>query len=148
MFYFAESRGYLPKGFAQVDSVAMAEEETAEIEIFRPEELIRVLEHAEPALVPFIAVAAFAGLRHAEIQRLDWAEVRLEDGFIEVKASKAKTASRRLVPITDNLKAWLAPLRQASGKVCGYANVTKQLLWLAEAVNENWQRENPPGAFC
>jgi integrase len=147
MFYFAESRGYLPKGFVQVDSVAVAKEEDSEIEIFRPEELMRVLEDAEPELVPFIAIGAFAGLRHAEIKRLDWAEVRLEDGFIEVKASKAKTASRRLVPVTENLKLWLEPLRQASGKVCQYANVTKQLLWLAEKVNDNWQKDTSPGAF-
>jgi len=147
MFYFAESRGYLPKGFAQVDSVALAKQEATEIEIFRPEEMARLMAYAEAALVPFIAIGGFAGLRHAEIQRLDWAEVRLDDGFIEVKASKAKTASRRLVPITENLKAWLAPLRKPTGPVCEYANVTKQLLWLSEAVNEGWQKENPPGAF-
>ena len=28
------------------------------------------------------------------------------------------------------------------------ANMTKQLLWLAETVNEKWQKENPPGAFA
>ena len=97
--------------------------------------------------MPFITIGAFAGLRHAEIQRLDWAEVRLDDGLIEVKASKAKTASRRLVPITENLKAWLTPLRKAAGPVCEYVNATKQLLWLSEAVNEGWQKGNPPGAF-
>ena len=26
--------------------------------------------------------------------------------------------------------------------------MTKQLLWLAEAVNENWQKESPPGSFA
>jgi len=148
LFYFAESRGYLPKGAAQVDSVALAKQETTEIEIFRPEEMARLLAYAGQALVPFLAIGGFAGLRHAEIQRLDWAEVRLEDGFIEVKASNAKTASRRLVPITPNLKAWLEPLRKAAGQVCEYANATKQLLWLSEAVNEAWQKEEPAGAFA
>ncbi len=147
LFYFGESRGYLPKGMAQVDSVAVAKEEDSEIEIFRPGELMAVLEYAEPALIPFIAIGAFAGLRHAEIQRLDWSEVRLDDGFIEVKASKAKTASRRLVPIQDNLRRWLAPHRQAEGKVSPYASMSKQLLWLAEAVDEKWQKETPPGSF-
>ena len=111
LFYFAESRRYLPKGLAQVDSVAVAKEEESDIEIFRPAELKAVLENAERALIPFLTIGAFAGLRHAEIQRLDWSEVRLDDGFIEVKASKAKTASRRLVPITENLRRWLAPLK-------------------------------------
>lgn len=147
LFYFGESRGYVPRGLGPVESVAVAREENTEIEIFRPEEMVRVLEMAEPELIPFLAIGAFAGLRHAEIQRLDWAEVRLEDGFIEVKASKAKTASRRLVPITPNLKLWLETHRQASGPVCEYASMSKQLLWLAEAVNERWQKEEPAGAF-
>src|SRR5438309_2578708 len=109
LFYFAEKRGYVVKGAAQVDSVAIAKEDDSAIEIFTPQELARVLERAEPALIPFLTIGAFAGLRHAEIARLDWSAVRLDHGFIEVKASNAKTASRRLVPILDNLKLWLAP---------------------------------------
>jgi len=147
LFYFAESRGYLPKGMAQVDSVALAREEETDIEIFRPGELERVLELAEPALVPFLTIGAFAGLRHAEIQRLDWSEVRLEENLIEIKASKAKTASRRLVPILPNLKAWLEKHRQPEGKVCGYANVPKQLMWLSETVDAALRQEDPPKAF-
>ena len=109
LFYFAETRGYFVKGAAQVESVAMAKQNEGAIEIFTPEEMRRLLEHSEPALIPFFAIGAFAGLRHAEIARLDWAQVRLEDGFIEVKASNAKTANRRLVPIAENLRAWLYP---------------------------------------
>ena len=60
--------------------MALAREDETEIEIFRPEELERVLELAEPALIPFLTIGAFAGLRHAEIERLDWSEVRLETG--------------------------------------------------------------------
>jgi integrase len=147
LFYFAESRGYLPKGMAQVDAVALAREEETDIEIFRPGELERVLELAEPALIPFLTIGAFAGLRHAEIQRLDWSEVRLEENLIEIKASKAKTASRRLVPILPNLKAWLEKHRQPEGKVCGYANVPKQLMWLSESVDAALRKEDPPKAF-
>ncbi len=107
LFNYAVSRGYLPKGTVPVEAVARAREASGEIAIFRPDELAMVLETAESSLIPFLTIGAFAGLRHAELQRLDWSEVRLNDGFIEVKASKAKTASRRLVPIQDNLKQWL-----------------------------------------
>lgn len=148
LFNFAEARGYLPKGLGEMDSVGMAKEDKGEIEIFRPEELALILENAEPALFPFLTIGAFAGLRHAEIQRLDWSEVRLDDGFIEVKASKAKTASRRLVPIQDNLKRWLASHRKKNGQVCKYANMTKQLLWLAEAIEEKLQEQDPAAKFA
>ena len=51
-----------------------------------------------------------AGFRPAEIARLDWSAVDLNRKLIELRASQAKTASRRIVPISDNLVAWLSPL--------------------------------------
>ena len=147
LFYFAESRGYVVKGAMDIENIAVVKENKGEIEIFRPDELTRLLAAAEDSMIPFLAIGAFAGLRHAEIQRLDWSEVRLEDGFIEVKASKAKTASRRLVPIAENLRKWLLPHHKPYGAVCPYANMTKQLLWLAEALDEAWQNEATPGKF-
>jgi len=147
LFRYAVSRGYLPKGSVEVEDVAMAREENSGIEIFRPDELAKLLETAEPVLIPFLTIGAFAGLRHAELQRLDWSEVRLDDGFIEVKASKAKTASRRLVPIQDNLKRWLTPLRKAGGAICDYANMSKQLLWLSEAVDKKLKAADATAAF-
>jgi integrase len=56
-------------------------------------------------------------LRPAEIDRLDWEEVHLDRGFIEVTAAKSKTASRRLVTILPNLKAWLEPAARQNGSV-------------------------------
>jgi integrase len=38
---------------------------------------------------------------------LTWEDLAKRDGHIEVAASKAKTASRRVTPISDNLAAWL-----------------------------------------
>ena len=48
---------------------------------------------------------------------MDWREVDIERRHIEVKAAKAKNAQRRLVAITENLAAWLEPLRQLAGPV-------------------------------
>ncbi len=73
-------------------------------------------------MVPFLALGAFAGLRAAELQRLDWNEIDVERGFVTVDASKAKTRRRRLVPISDNLKLWLLPHEQASGPICLHNN--------------------------
>jgi len=147
LFNYAVTRGYLPKGAVQVEDVALAREENGEIEIFRPDELANLLVSANPALIPFLTIGAFAGLRHAELQRLDWSEVRLDDSFIEVKASKAKTASRRLVPIQDNLKQWLTPLRKSGGAICDYANMSKQLLWLSEAVDKKLKAADATAGF-
>ncbi len=151
LLYFAESRGFLPKGLVEIDSVAIAKEMEGDIEIFKPLELMRVLERANEKtrdLVPFLAIGAFAGLRHAEMQRLNWSDIRLDDGFIEVKKGTAKTASRRLVPITENLKLWLEDHKRPNGDLCPFANMSKQLMWLAEDVHAVWQAETPKGEFA
>jgi integrase len=77
--------------------------------IWEPGDLERLLKAAPPELVPILAIGAFAGLRAAELLRLDWSEVALGRGFIEVKGSKAKSARRRLVKIEPNLAQWLEP---------------------------------------
>jgi integrase len=56
-----------------------------------------------------VAIGAFAGLRSAEIERLEWKDIDFASRHIVVSASNAKTASRRIVPLCDNLAAWLAP---------------------------------------
>jgi integrase len=89
-------------------------------EIFAVDELQALLEVAqrdEPSVLPMLAIGAFAGLRDAEIKRLDWSEVDLVRGHIEVKAAKAKSARRRLVPIQPNLAAWLRPYSGMTGGV-------------------------------
>ncbi len=142
LFYFAETRGYVSKGLIDLESVAVAKQKGGEIEIYRPEDLVRILATADESTIPFLTIGAFAGVRHAEIQRLDWSEVRLDDGFIEIKAGKAKTASRRLVPIHDNLKAWLRPYGKEHGPVCKQGRMWKKLVWLADRVNRRLQEDN------
>jgi integrase len=89
-------------------------------EIFMVDELRALLEAAqrtEPSVVPMLAIGAFAGLREAEIKRLEWSEVDLARGHIEVKAAKAKSARRRLVPIQANLALWLLHYSGLVGQV-------------------------------
>lgn len=88
--------------------------------IFSPDEAARWISCVAleaPSLLAGTAIALFAGLRAAEIARLDWREVRLARGFIEVTAAKSKTRTRRLVDIMPNLAEWLAPFECESGPV-------------------------------
>jgi integrase len=135
LFRFAQARKYYPKDIDPFEGVDLEFADDGEIEIFSPEELSRLFQVARAEIIPFLALGAFAGLRHMEITRLDWQEV-LPSGYIEIKKSKAKVRSRRLVPITENLAIWLANYRQAVGPVCAFANMSKQLLWLAGDTKE------------
>lgn len=132
-------RGYLHKGTDWFEHVQKySPRGDGEIEIFTPDEMRKLM--ATPnGMTPFFAIGAFAGLRHAEITRLDWRNVDLEDGFITVTAADAKTGERRLVPIQPNLKAWLLPLAKESGPVVPYKKTTQALLKIAAKSGVPWK---------
>ena len=129
----------MAKDHNELEAVSRAKDRGGEIEIFKPSELVEIFVHANPEVVPFLTVGAFAGVRHAEIQRLQWEDVRIEDDLIEIHARKAKTASRRTIPITANLKAWLMSFRKETGPVCSYANMGFALHKIAKAINLAWR---------
>jgi integrase len=85
--------------------------------ILTVQQTARLLEAASPQLLPYVAIGAFAGLRRAELERLDWSEIDFDDGSIEVTAKKSKTARRRFVQMQPNLREWLLPMRRHTGLV-------------------------------
>jgi integrase len=114
-FSFARQNGYTVDNPAA--STARAKEIESTVGILTPEQTALLLENAPAELLPFLAIGAFAGLRRAEIERLDWREIDLQSGLIEVIATNAKSARRRLVKIQPNLGAWLRPHARAAGPV-------------------------------
>ena len=126
LFGFAEQRGIVDQN--PVLRTAKPKMVDKAPEIFTVDELRALLEAArkvEPSVLPMLAIGAFAGLREAEIQRLDWNEVDLARLHIEVTAAKAKSARRRIVPIQPNLAAWLRPYSGLKGLVAPKAQRKK-----------------------
>lgn len=138
---FAKSCGYLPRDWNELEAVPVVKRKGGKIEIFTPDEVTKLLKKANPKILPFIAIGAFAGLRSAELERLTWAKVDLKRGYIHVDAQIAKTNSRRIVPIQPNLAKWLQPYRKKQGKVCLYNNVTSELTrFAAERAGMAWKQ--------
>ncbi len=144
-FEFAVARGY-----AADNPVAGSESLTVgsgDVEIFTPAEIRRLLAAATPDFLPCLALGAFAGLRSAEIERLAWADIRLAERHIVIGASKAKTASRRVVPISDNLASWLASYAAQTGTVWKGTHeafyITQQTTAAATAVPADEQNSTP-----
>lgn len=127
LFRFARKRGYLTRDRATAaDSLQRAKAKGAPIEIFTPDEVAAMLSRLRryrPEFVPFVAIGAFAGLRTAELMRLEWSDVKFDEGHIVVGADKAKTATRRLVPISPNLATWLAPFKENKGKLSEFVRL-------------------------
>jgi integrase len=155
LFEFAVKRGWCQQN--AVNEVAKAKAHPSAVGILNPEQYSKILEEASEQTLPYWLLGGFAGLRRAEIERLEWKDIRFdlgkyaaflqaskggeepedskvkkqavesaerarkdwrESALIEVPALKAKTASRRFVPIQDNLAAWLEPYIGRTGKVC------------------------------
>jgi integrase len=140
LFSFAKAQNYLPdEKNTAVEQIPQVRVKLDDVTLFSPEELKKLLHHAPPDLVPIIAIGAFAGIRMAELERLDWKAVDLERKFIEVRASEAKTASRRIIPISDNLAAWLTPLER-KGKIVRTKELQTYVPALARALKIEWPR--------
>jgi integrase len=113
-FAWAVRNDLLAKNHRLLEAESMRTENTngGETQFYTPKEFRTLLEGADERLQPIIAIGGLAGLRTAELLRLDWADVWRVDSHIEVTAGKAKTRQRRLVEMVPALAQWLNPYRQ------------------------------------
>jgi len=112
-FSFAESNG-----FCSANPVAKAA--TAKVikgppSVLSPLQMRSLLANAASEIIPYIAIAGFAGLRNSEVEALDWDAVDLARNRIEVKA--VHKTGHRWVDIQPNLALWITPHRKAAGPV-------------------------------
>lgn len=72
-----------------------------------------------------MAIGLFSGVRSCELMKLEVHMIKLAQRIIDIPAEISKTGQRRLVPISDNLAAWLAlsPLPQ-EGRVFSHGQNT------------------------
>jgi integrase len=138
LFSFALTHNYLPEGRSTAaEQLKKVKAQSGEVEIYTPGQFTKILHAAPPHLIPLLAIGGFTGIRMAELARLDWNAVDLERCHIEVRAGQAKTASRRLIPIPDNLIQWLTPLPR-TGRVIASCQFNKEVSALARALKIGW----------
>lgn len=141
---FAKLRGYAPKDWNELDCIAKARVLPGEITIFSPEELSKILGASDrEKQLPFVLLGAFAGVRHAEIKRLTWENIKWDSGYIEISAAAAKRVrgvTRRLIPITPNLMEWLLPYRKHRGPICIRATMEDQIETVVKESGVIWKK--------
>ena len=125
LFEYARQRGWVETN--PLKDVARAKVIEGSPGILSVDQTARLLERAGTDTLPYWALGVFCGLRSTELKRLEWRDVRFDEGLVEVPALKSKTASRRFVTIQPNLAQWLAPYRGRQGLVCPN-NLYAQLL--------------------
>lgn len=149
LFNFAKGR-YLPRNVpTAADGLeAPSKDNLSAVAIFSPWELEKILRHAPVDLLPCIVLGAFAGIRTIELTRIEWSAIhrivspKYPHGYIEISAAVAKqhrTAARRLIPISENLAAWLLPYQMRSGAISPHPVdnlLSRELTKLVEEINE------------
>ncbi|MEO5718368.1 MAG: site-specific integrase, partial [Chthoniobacterales bacterium] len=139
LFHFARKYGHLPKGQpTEADDISRAKDRGGRIGILRPAELALTLRRAPERVRLFLALGAFTGMRSSEVLRLDWNDVNFEHSFITVSPEKAKTATRRLVPIHPNLMRWLAPYRNHARAVFKTPRDAGRAIAFAKKCHVEW----------
>jgi integrase len=126
LFNIAKKKKYVDKN--PVAEIGTASEPSSEVGILRPEQVASLLSHAEPEILPYFAIAAFAGIRPEELKKpaelatpnseLLWSDIKWKQGVIRVRAEVSKVGKARNVVIEPNLREWLEPYMHAQGKVC------------------------------
>jgi len=110
----------------EADSLRSQKGNDAISQFYTAPELKALLEAAEGPMRAVVAIGGLAGLRTAELLRLDWDDTRRCEGHIEVTSGKAKTRARRLVEIVPALAQWLVPYAELSGRIWQGHEVTFQ----------------------
>jgi integrase len=106
LFNFGAKRGFC--GDNPVRRLDLSQRDPTEIQLHTVEEVAAIMaaaeKHAPPALVPFLAVSFFCGVRRAEALRLDWSAIDLHENFVKLPAAITKTKQGRHIELSGNCR--------------------------------------------
>ena len=146
LFKFAQRRGYVERNPALALELPREEPKEPGATIHTPDQVKAVLAAAlaqDPGTAKALAIRYFAGLRSAELGRLEpEKEINLERGRIEITAAKSKTRRHRFVMIQDNLAAWLALEADIPG------DLEKRITLVWQKAGVPWPRNVTRHSFC
>lgn len=136
IFNWAFRNGYLPhERRLAIHSMKPIKAGISDPEIWTPKELRKMLTVSSVDELPRLVVAAFAGVRTAEIDRMRWANWNSHSQCIILSSDITKTSRRRVVDAEPVLTAWmelLSPLRKPDAylakRISFYNSTQKQML--------------------
>jgi site-specific recombinase XerD len=118
MFSFAVTEGYCASNpVTTLPFYAVPDKAPAILSVTQASALLAAAAKTEPTLglLGYVTLGLFAGLRRAELERLDWEAIKLDRRMVTVDGSIAKTGSIRNVTLSANALAWLATCAKKSG---------------------------------
>lgn len=138
-----EYRQYLPDGKMEIDKIKPYPEKKKRPDLYEPEDLEKLMKATPDEMIPYMAIGAFAGVRSAEICRLNWDDLRYESKRIRCGPEITKTGSGRLPILHDNLVKWLDAYKgERTGKICPHIerDVHHYTRGIAEKAGLKWKK--------
>lgn len=121
MFAYGLSEGYLASNpIAKIQLYVVPHKAPPILTVDDAERLLNAAWASETrlGLLGFVVLGLFAGIRRAELERLDWSAVKWERKMVTVDGTIAKSGSIRNVTLSENALAWLASQSAKTGPVC------------------------------
>jgi integrase len=149
LFIFARDKKWLPNQEKTApEFVPRIKIRRGTIEVWTPSEIRFWLQHIQQEMLPWLVLTSFSGIRSEEVcppahyshkDRLRWEDFHWGKKVIIVREDVTKTR-RRMVPMLDNLIAWLLPWRNARGPVIPegrrYDNEVRRLKKLSASLTK------------
>jgi integrase len=127
--YARQERALVINPLAEIPRPRVTDVVTGILSIDTFEKLLRTADKEFPVLVPYIALAGFAGIRREELIReyesdqvlkwtdIDWNKKRITIRHEVAKRTKRKSGDLRFPPMEPALIDWLGPYVQAQGDI-------------------------------
>ena len=147
LFNYAKAEGYLPADHKGVPRPAKRRRVKLAVAVFSPDEMGKLLSAASGQQLAALALQGFAGIRAEEVKRLGWEHINFAEKHIVIPDAVAKCEERRLIPLTENLAAWLKPIAMKSGPVCEFRNLWIVYERMAKRAGVEWKRNGLRHSF-
>jgi integrase len=126
-------------GYAKTNPVLKVERKQTDgynPSVFSTDEVVRIIDACrqhDPELLPYFTLGLFAGIRPAELLRIEWSDIDINERIVTVGARKSKTKERRHVDLCDAALAYLA-----LNKAMPTTNIRKRVEHIREVAGVTW----------
>lgn len=125
-FNFCKNRGWIDANPVEEISIRPRNGDVKILSVDESKDLLKAAATSKDAeaVIPYVAVSLFAGLRPGEAEQLRWEQVHFDTETIEILSHTSKTRDSRFVKMDETLKLWLEPHKRSTGRIIG-ANFRK-----------------------
>lgn len=144
LFSFCKRRRWITEN--PVDGIDRPIIEQRPAQILSPESAARIALETRrnaPAMLPWLTLGLFCGLRPEEADRLEWCSVDLIAGTIRLDAAASKVRRRRIVHLMANAVEWLKVAKELEPEIpLAFSTRRKAMRSIKQAMDwKSWPKD-------